>query len=480
MSAQKDAPARFDFDSGFQEKIVRLLYQDPGFASAALDYVKPDLFENAVHRWVVKKIHHCNAILGHPVTATVLQQERKRDLKLGLIRPAQRMAFKQFLAQRIIKRVPDRSYIKKEVNRFVKNQYVEQFVWWAASEGLPKQDYDEIDKRMLKVLEIDVTGDNSVGSFTGKSFEKRQERRMKLRMDGLTTGLPSMDSMMLCSGMVKGQVGVVLGATGRGKTNMLINITAANVLEDVATVYYTCELPQDQIEDRLDARFTNIPPKMLRKNPEDASEEWEKVEGLVTDNLVVKEYPMGTLTVNMIRAHLKKLERLGFYPRLLVIDYADVMMPTVVYQDSSYESQGRVYVELKGLAMELGLVIWTGAQSNRSGMASKTNEAGDIDLSNISDSAKKAFIADCVMGLNQSKKEGEEGLMRAGVLKNRNGPADREIPLKVEHAICRFTERSNGLLIRKKAKEIAVNKKKDKKPLSDKHHEIQKKMKKAA
>jgi replicative DNA helicase len=475
--AQQNAPARFDFDSSFQEKLVRLLYQDEGFASAAIDYLKPDLFENAVHRWVVKKIQHCHNVLNHHATATVLQQERKKDLRLGIIRPAQKFAFKKFLAQRIIRPVPDKSYIKGEVNSFVKNQHIEQFVWWAASEGLPRQSWDEIDKRMMRVLEIDVTGDNTVGSFTGEGFEKRQKRRMSLRMDGLTTGLPSLDSLMLCQGLVPGQIGCVIGATGRGKTNRLIDIAAANVLEGVPTVYYTCELPQDQIEDRFDARFTGIPPKLLRRNPEDADEEWEKVEDAVTGNLVVKEYPMGTLTVNMIRAHLKRLERYGFYPKLIVIDYADVMMPTVTFTDSSYETQGRVYVELKGLAMEQKLIIWTGAQSNRAGMVSKTNEAGDIDISNISDSAKKAFIADVVLGLNQSRKEAEDLLMRIGLLKNRNGPADREIPVKVDHGTCRFTERSKGLIIRRKAEVVAQ---KDKKKLSDKHQDIQKKMKRAA
>ena len=427
-----------DFDVAFQESITRLLYQDDAFAFAAIEHLDPELFENPVHRWFVKKVRWCCQTYGHSVTPVIIQHERKKDIKLGIIRPEQKLAFKEFLARRLHKPVPDKEYIKTEVNQFVKNQCTEQLILWAAEEGLPKQDFDEIDKRMMQVVDLNITGDNTIGSFIGKTYKDRIKARRYRKVAAIGTGLPGLDSLMNYGGLEPGQLGTVLGSTGRGKSNTLINIAANNVLQGVPTVYYTCELPQDVIETRFDARFTGIPIRSLSKHEEEYEAAWANLEQQVAPNLVIKEYPMGTLTVGMIKAHLQQLAHVGFYPKLLVIDYADVMMSSITFSDSSYETQGQIYKDLKGLAMLLKLVIWTGTQSNRAGMI---EDDSDVDMSKIADSAKKAFIADVVAGMNQTKKERLAGLMRIALLKNRNGPADKEVLTKVDHSICRFQER---------------------------------------
>lgn len=456
-----------DFDKVFQEKISRLLYQDDGFAAAAVDYLKPELFANPVHRWIVKKVAWCHHVLGYHITKTILVQEWHKDRKLGLIKEEQYPLFREFLAQRINRPVPDKTYIKGEVQQFIKNQHFEQFLLWAAEDGLPNHKFSEIDQRMADLAELDVTGSNSVGVFVGKTYKDRKAFRSSAVVVGLTTGLPGIDSLMTNGGLEPGQLGCILGSTGKGKSNILINISAANVMEGVPTVYYTCELPSSVIETRMDARFTNIPIRLLKRASNEYDSQWAKVEGVVGPNLVVKEYPMGTLTVSMIKAHLKQLERHGFYPKLLVIDYADVMSSSVVFADSSYETQGQIYKDLKGLAMALKLAIWTGTQSNRAGMADDDN---DVDLSKIADSAKKAFIADVVLGLNQTKKEKLNSMMRVSVLKNRNGPAEREVLVKVDHAVCRFMERARESV-------TAIPPKVRPKKPTEKHHEIQSKIK---
>ena len=430
-------PARFEFDVNFQEKLVRMLYQDEGFAASASEFFKPELFENPVHRWVAKKIMWCNNSLGHHITPTVLQCERKKDERMGIIRPQQRLAFKEFLSQRICKPVPDKTYLKQETQRFIKNQMMEAFVLEAAEDLLPRGDFDEMTKKVLRWLEVDLTQNNSIGSFLGKTWQTRQKLRKLLKLNGITTGIPSIDKLMKQEGMSPKQLGCFIAPTGRGKTNILINLASCAVLENVPTLYITLELAQEQIEERFDARLTHIPIKLLRTNEDAFSDGWEKLEGQVADNLVIKEFPTGQFTVPMLRAYLKRLERHAFYPKLVVIDYADLMRARVEFSDSSNETLGSIYLDLRGLAMELNILIWTASQSNRSGML---NESGDVGMGNAADGIKKTHIADAVVCLQQSAKEKAEGRMRALLDKNRNGPSGREVPLKVDHATAMFTE----------------------------------------
>jgi hypothetical protein len=94
----------------------------------------------------------------------------------------------------------------------------------------------------------------------------------------------------------------------------------------------------------------------------------------------------------------------------------------------------------------------------------------DVTLASIAESAKKVFIADVVAALNQTKAEKLKSLMRIGILKNRNGPAEREIPITVDHSVVRFVERHGGALedLKEKAKAPEVKKK-----FTSKHHAIQ-------
>lgn len=425
---------KLDFDERFQGNIVRLLHQDHGFAEAALEYLKPTLFENPVHAWVVRQMAQGLRLNGSIPDALVLRNERRKAEGMGIIRKEDRAAYRSWLTK-LSRPVPNRTYIKKELQQFVKHQSIKGFML-EALDLLPKHDFDAIDKLMTSAMSVDITGDYSLGSRPGATYMRRIREREEVKSDGITTGIAELDRLMVRGGLTQKQLGCCIAPTGRGKTNFLINLAASAVLEGIPTLYITLELDEDTIMTRMDARFTGVPLKSLRDSAQEVRDEWRKMKSRVKNNLIVKEFPAGTTTVGMIRQHIRMLERQAFYPKLVVIDYADLLKASVQFTDSSYETQGQVYVDLIGMLAELKLVGWTATQGNRKSMSDDAK--GEVDLSMVADSMKKAFLAFVVVGIAQSLKEKKFKKGRLAILKNRNGPADRHLKIAIDHDVVSF------------------------------------------
>lgn len=428
--------AKLDFDGAFQRQLVQLLHQDEGFAEAALPYLKPDVFENPVHSWVVKQMRQSLKVDGVVPSALMLRQERRKAERLGIIRQEDQATYKKFLDHKLDLPVPNKTYIKRELQTWLRYQAFKQTVLDVAEKDLPRHDIEAAAKRFSDALDLDVTGDYSPGIDAADSYKDRIRARLRAPEEGITTGIDKLDQIMVSGGLTPKQLGTCIAPTGRGKTNFLINLATQAVMQGVPTLYITLELDERTILDRMDARLTGIPIGELRESAKEIRNKYRSILPMVKGNLRVKEFTPGSTTVGMIKHYIKKLERQGFYPKLLVIDYADLLQPRIEFTDNSYATQGQVYIDLLGLLSELKLVGWTATQGNRSSMSKEAG--GDVDMSMMSDSMKKGHLAYVVVAIAQSEKDKKFKRGRIAVLKNRNGPSDREIKVVINHAVCEF------------------------------------------
>lgn len=434
MTTSTKKRKRSEFSDLFQSRITRLLFQDEAFASNVVFRAKT-LLENPVHEWVAKTIRNAHVAQGAHPSQEFVRREFQKARSLGTIRKEDAPAYEKFI-DRLNKPVPEKQYVKKEVNDFLQNQIIKKFLIDAVDSHLPKRNFAEVKRQMLDIVDFDASGDHSIGTRPGLSFEKRIKKRAKQVMDGVPSGITELDRLMVRGGVTPGQLAVAIAPTGRGKTNWLINLAKAAVLEGFPVVYYTLELDEESISTRMDAAFTDIPINLLRTNVAEVRKSWKKIASVVSHNLVVKGFPTGSASVADLKAHLRQLGRHGFYPKLVIIDYIDLMQPRVTFSDSSYETQGQVYIDVRGLMGEVRAACWSATQGNRSSMDPEND--GDIDLHHMAESIKKAFVADVVAGIAQSAKEKKLNRARAVLLKNRNGPAWREIKLKVDHSRATF------------------------------------------
>ena len=92
-----------------------------------------------------------------------------------------------------------------------------------------------------------------------------------------------------------------------------------------------------------------------------------------------------------------------------------------------------IYEELRNLAMDLNIPVWTASQANRESASSEI-----VGLENMSEAYGKAMVADVVISLSRRAQEKATGIGRLFVAKNRAGRDGILFPIKIDTAKSKF------------------------------------------
>jgi len=142
-------------------------------------------------------------------------------------------------------------------------------------------------------------------------------------------------------------------------------------------------------------------------------------------DLVIKYFPTKTASVNTLSAHLKRIINLGTEVDMVVVDYADILKDTSNSREVRH-ALGNIYEDLRGLAGEFQIPIWTASQANRSAL-----DEDVIEATKVSESYQKVMTADFVMSLSRKVEDKIGNTGRFHVIKNRFGPDGITYPAKV-------------------------------------------------
>ena len=110
---------------------------------------------------------------------------------------------------------------------------------------------------------------------------------------------------MFQGGLGKGDFGLIFGGPGSGKSWSLVALGGFAVSKGYNVLHYTLELGETYVGRRYDAYFSNTPVNTILHHR-------KKVEVSIKDlpgKLIVKECPTGRATVNTIKSHIDKCNR---------------------------------------------------------------------------------------------------------------------------------------------------------------------------
>jgi hypothetical protein len=124
---------------------------------------------------------------------------------------------------------------------------------------------------------------------------------------------------------------------------------------------------------------------------------------------------------------------LGNKPDIVIVDYADLLRGTGKSRDKLHEDLEVIYEELRGLAGEYKIPVYTASQANRS-----SEESDVITGSQIASSFSKVMIGDFVISLSRKMTDKIAGTGRFYVIKNRFGPDGIQLPSKINMSCGRF------------------------------------------
>ena len=190
-------------------------------------------------------------------------------------------------------------------------------------------------------------------------------------------------------------------------------------------IHYTFELSETITGIRYDSNLCNISSSDIIDRKEEVLKHYEETD---YGRLIIKQYPTGSASIVTIRNHIEKLSMKNIIPSLIVIDYADIMRSTRQYDSMRHELK-LIYEELRNLAMELNIPIWTASQANRDSADKEV-----VNLSNMSEAYGKAMVADVVISLSRKPLEKSTGAGRLFVAKNRAGRDGIVFPIRIDCA----------------------------------------------
>ena len=213
--------------------------------------------------------------------------------------------------------------------------------------------------------------------------------------------------------------GVSSHNTKVGKSLVLCHMSAANLLQGKNVLYITLEMAEEKIAERIDANLMNTMLEDLRSLPRDAYDsKINRLKRKTLGRLIIKEFPTATAHVGHFRHLLNELNlKKNFVPDIIYIDYLNICASSRMKQGGSVNSYTYVKAiaeELRGLAVEKNVPVFSATQTNRTGYVSS-----DVGLEDVSESFGLAATADFMIAIITSEELAELNQYMVKQLKNR-------------------------------------------------------------
>ena len=212
---------------------------------------------------------------------------------------------------------------------------------------------------------------------------------------------------------------VILAGTGVGKSLFMCHHAANCFTQSKHVLYITCEMAEERIAERIDANLLDVTLDNLRELPKTLYE--KKIQNLssgVKGKLIIKEYPTATANVNHFRFLLDELWlKRKFKPDIIFIDYLNICASARVKSGNnvnSYTYIKSIAEEIRGLAVEYNVPIFSATQTTRSGYSST-----DVGLEDTSESFGLPATADFMFALISTEELAELNQIMVKQLKNR-------------------------------------------------------------
>ncbi len=422
-----DTPLQFAQSVEYQYALLAKLLSDPVFRDIAKTHLTGQQFSAKPLQWAY------NTLIKAPIPLTPItfKEEFILAVRGGQIKEQEVDAYVKLYET--IKKPPAKDtsdYIESALSDFIKTQNIKN----ALMQSLPlieTGDWSQIESIISKAVNSGADIMNQ-----GQKFFSQHKERIARRVGGeetsrVATGIAPLDAV-LYGGLKAGQVGLIVGGTGRGKTVFLSWLSKAAIITGKKVVYFTLEMDEDSIASRFDSMFCRIKPQDLTGSAFDNEAKIQELYTRYGDSLIIKKYHAGTAPVSTLKSFLLQLNHAGFNPDVVIVDYLDIVKAPNFYGDAVKEMNDTV-VELSAMAQSMNTRIWTASQLNRSGLVAETP-----DESGIAGAIAKLFTVDVALFMAQTAAEREDGELRIQITKSRLGPAGKSIKINTDYSFMTF------------------------------------------
>ena len=324
---------------------------------------------------------------------------------------------------------------------------------------------DTIQGELYKISTDSATSElKDMNTVTGDtlSYIEKMKKMGNKHLIGETTGFEALDRRT--TGFNAGDLIIIAARPAMGKTALVLNMALKNVEQGKGVIFFSLEMPAEQLMLRMLSAKTSIPLQNLRKGDLD-DRQWTNLSGAFDDLNTKKLFvdDGGSVNINQLRARVRKLaQNESNNIKLVIIDYLQLMQGTGNkdrHQEVSDISRG-----LKMLAREMKIPIIALSQLNRGlenrpdkrPMLSDLRESGAIEQD--ADIIMFVYRDDVYKERDEARKEKEakdkgedykskfinkpEEEAEVIIGKQRNGPIGT-VKLNFQKALTRFVDKEN-------------------------------------
>lgn len=425
-TAELDRP----FGKYEEEAIISLAIDHPEFFTAIGQFIKPEMFSRLECQYIVSKILNAyeqfNVIPNRQILKDQISKELTADDPFEPI-------FEVLDKKSDPRDVP---IIKDTLLKWARDRAFGLLYSEEAQDAYARGDYTFLENLLNQANRIADVGANGFWFF--ESLELLFQDDI---IEHKTTGFPKLDEVLNNGGPGPKEVVCFMAPTNVGKSVVLCNTAISSLKgtgadgspgQDVLLI--TFELDTIKTAMRcLGVLAEHIKINEIKDHKEFIERIVKQVKKTYKKQFLIVEMAPDECSVAHIYALLDSLKRTkSWKPDVIVIDYMDLMVSrNNSYNSDDYSRQKHVANEIRGLAKNENLLIFTATQTNRS--AASGEEVAD--LTKAAESFAKQFSLDYIVSLNQSQSERKAvpPRMRMFVAKNRNGPKHVTINCSVDY-----------------------------------------------
>jgi len=379
----------YQFDSDFQEMIAALIVRDHATVSTIRGVIHPEYFTSpSIKKIVSLSLEYHKKYADSPTRAAFLA------FCLGQLKPDEIKQAKQLFR------------IELRNKKLVEDQMVEFAQYSAMKEAVLDstdlmdnyENRSQIRSIINKALGVGVNV-RKLGTNLISDRKERYLERLKhgLEYNRISTGLKRLDQMLL-GGLDRGELGLIMAAPKGFKTGTFVNFVAAALGQRKKVVVFTLEVSEDKYALRIERRISGLDRKGILDSQDKLDKALRRIES-IGSGVIVKGFPMRTVSVESIYSHLNLLESEGFKADMVIIDYWDLLKSNDKYGEYRHQL-ATIGADMRAIAQEKNIAVWTGSQVNRKAVGKKVIQKDDI-----AEAFEKIAIVDAAVAICQTPEE---------------------------------------------------------------------------
>ena len=395
--------------------ILRNLFYNEDFTRKALPFIKSEFFTNHNESTLFGEINEfVNKYKNLPTKETILVELNKRkDLKEDELTEI------KTIVNGLNNEEVELQWLLDTTEKFCKDRAVHNAVLSGIQilDGKDKKQNPEAIPQILSEA-LAVSFDNHVGhdyiedAQSRFDFYHKKEKRFKFDLNYF--------NRITKGGVPSKTLNIALAGTGVGKSLFMCHAASNWLIQGKNVLYITLEMAEERIAERVDANLFDVTIDDLHVMPKDMYEnKVKKLQNKTLGQLIIKEYPTASAHSGHFRALLNELSlKKTFKPDVVFIDYLNICASSRFKGGniSSYFYIKAIAEELRGLAVEFDLPIFSATQTTRSGFTST-----DIGLEDTAESFGLPATADFMFALISNDELEQLNQLKVKQLKNRFG-----------------------------------------------------------